>query len=87
MCYNDKRVLSLIYPDKFGDIKADEEGEVLLSEIEILHIEKKKIDCEELLLKNKIMQFMGNAICLYGNSYQAKFDSKMSLRFKKLKTK
>jgi hypothetical protein len=59
--------------------------ENLKIEMKILQAEKKKVECEEMEARNKVMHAIGDAIALIGTDYKAKFDSRMSLRFSKVK--
>ena len=82
---NEKQVLAMLHPTRFGEVIADEVQDGLLSEMKILQAEKKKIECEEMEARNKVMHAIGDAIALIGTDYKAKFDSRMSLRFSKVK--
>lgn len=81
---NEKQILAMIHPQRFGEIVANEEQEALLNDMMFLQTEKKKIEVEECGLKNQIMQLMQDNIAIIGKNYQAKFDSRNSLRFKKI---
>lgn len=81
---NEKQILAMIYPERFGEIVANEEQEALLNEMMFLQAEKKKIEIEEGSLRNQIGHSMQDNIAITGTSYQAKFDSRNSLRFKKI---
>ena len=85
LLYNEKRVLGMINQSRFGEIGASEEMNYLLCQMEITQAEKKKLEIEELALRNEIIQKMGDNLAVIGSSYQAKFDSRLALRFKKLK--
>jgi hypothetical protein len=82
---NEKQVLAMLHPTRFGEVIADEVQDGLLSEMKILQAEKKKIECEEMEARNKVMHAIGDAIALIGTDYKAKFDSRMALRFSKVK--
>lgn len=81
---NEKQILAMIHPERFGEIVANEEQEALLNDMMFLQAEKKKIEVEECGLKNQIMQLMQDNIAIIGKNYQAKFDSRNALRFKKI---
>jgi hypothetical protein len=82
---NEKQVLAMLHPTRFGEVIADEVQDGLLSEMKILQAEKKKVECEEMEARNKVMHAIGDAIALIGTDYKAKFDSRMALRFSKVK--
>ncbi len=81
---NEKQILAMIHPQRFGEIAANEEQEALLNDMMFLQAEKKKIETEESGLKNQIMHLMQDNIAITSSSYQAKFDSRNALRFKKI---
>lgn len=81
---NEKQVLAMIHPQRFGEIAANEEQEALLNEMMFLQAEKKKIEIEEGNLRNQITHSMQDNIAITSQSYQAKFDSRNALRFKKI---
>lgn len=81
---NEKQVLAMIHPQRFGEIFANEEQEALLNEMMFLQAEKKKIEIEEGNLRNQITHSMQDNIAITSQFYQAKFDSRNALRFKKV---
>lgn len=81
---SEKQILSMLYPERFGEMVAKEEEEALLSEMMILQAEKKKLECDNLRIRNNIIYLMKDAVSIVGNEYQASFDKKMALRFKKV---
>ena len=85
LLYNEKKVLGMINQARFGRIEADEEMDNLLTEMQITQAEKKKLEVEELALRNQIIQKMGDNLGVFGSQYQANFDSRLALRFKKVK--
>jgi hypothetical protein len=84
LLYNEKKVLGLLNPARFGEVEADQEVDGLLVDMQITQNEKKKLEVEELALRNKIIQSMGDALALIGSQYKAKFDSRLALRFSKV---
>jgi hypothetical protein len=80
----EKQVLALLHPERFGEIEADEEADGLLDEMKILQAEKKKVEIEEKVTRNKIIREMKDALALVGTQYKAKFDSRQALRFSKV---
>lgn len=81
---NEKQILAMIHPQRFGEIAANEEQEALLNDMMFLQAEKKKIETEESGLRNQIIHLMQDNIAITSTSYQAKFDSRNALRFKKI---
>lgn len=81
---NEKQILAMIHPQRFGEIAANEEQEALLNDMMFLQAEKKKIETEESGLRNQIIHLMQDNIAITSSSYQAKFDSRNALRFKKI---
>tara|TARA_R110002126_G_scaffold37993_1_gene113946 strand:+ start:1866 stop:2891 length:1026 start_codon:yes stop_codon:yes gene_type:complete len=80
---NEKQVLALLHPVRFGELEANEELDGLLIEMQILQVEKKKLEVEESATKNRLTKEMGDHIAIIGTQYKAKFDSRMALRFSK----
>lgn len=85
LLYNEKMVLGLLHPTRFGEVVADGEIEGLLNDMQITQTEKKKVEVEELALRNRIIHSMGDALAIIGSQYKAKFDNRLALRFSKVK--
>lgn len=79
----EKKMLAKMYPEKYGEIKADNELDYLLSERGIINNEFTKLKTELESTNCKIIQGMGKNISVVGTDYIAKFDKRGALRVNK----
>jgi hypothetical protein len=79
----EKKMLAKMYPEKYGEIKANNELDYLLSERGIINNEFTKLKTELESTNCKIIQNMGKNISAVGTDYIAKFDKRGALRVNK----
>jgi len=76
----EKKMLAKMQPDKYGEIKADNELNELLNERGVINNQFAILKTELEQTNCKIIQKMDKAICAKGFNYIAKFDKRHSLR-------
>lgn len=76
----EKKMLAKMQPDKYGEIKADNELNELLNERGVINNQFAILKTELEQTNCKIIQKMDKAICAKGFNYVAKFDKRHSLR-------
>jgi hypothetical protein len=79
----EKKMLAKMYPEKYGEIRANNELDYLLSERGIINNEFTKLKTELESTNCKIIHGMGTNISVVGTDYIAKFDKRGALRVSK----
>jgi hypothetical protein len=76
----EKKMLAKMYPEKYGEINADQELSRLLDERGIINNQFKILETDLEETNCKIIQKMGKAKCAKSFNYVAKFDKRHALR-------
>lgn len=81
----EKKMLSQIAPERFGTLEASQELDGLLQERQQAHVESLKATTDKTALDIEIIKAMGDHIEVNGVEIKAKYDSRGTLRFSKIK--
>ena len=81
----EKKMLAKVHQERFDTLKADKVLDNLLNERDIISKELLKVASEKEAIDCDIIKRMGDHIELEGSNIRAKFDSRGSLRFSKMR--
>lgn len=80
----EKKLLGKLWPDKFGEIQADEEINDYINQRMTAHNEALKAETEKVEFDNKIILATKKYTKIIGTDYKATYDSRGSLRYSRV---
>lgn len=80
----EKKLLGKLWPDRFGEIEADEEINNYINQRMIAHTEALKAETEKVEFDNKIILATRKYTKIIGTDYKATYDSRGSIRYSKI---